>query len=341
MPPTVLQLDRRDHGQTVAAVLKRRLGLTWTQARRMVEHHAVRYGGQVIGDPAHRVKAGKAISIAAGAYSAPDGAGAKSAKAKAAAPAKAKPAAREPREFKPRPPAPPPAIVYSDDEIVVIDKPAGLTTCRSKEDEAEFGDGKKKFLPATAADMLPALLGAPDRALTPVHRLDRDTTGLVVFARTSAAAKPLLKQFKEHAAERRYLALVRGIAKPGTIRTTLVPDRGDGRRGSGSDGISAVTHVSLRDRRGDVSLVECRLETGRTHQVRIHLGEAGTPLCGETIYDRPLHGSPVADPTGATRPMLHAFKLTIAHPANGVAMTFETPPPADFTAVLSAAGPPA
>jgi 23S rRNA pseudouridine1911/1915/1917 synthase len=332
MPPTVLPLDRRDNGQTVAAVLKRRLGLSWTQAKRMVESHSVRYGGQVIGDPAHRVKSGKSISIAAGAYSAPKPEGAPK-KAKAAAPA-AKPKPRQMAERPPRPAGPPPNIIYSDDDIVVIDKPAGLTTCRSKEDEAEFGEGKKKFLPPTAADMLPGLLGVPDKPLTPVHRLDRETTGLVVFARHAAAAKPLLKQFKDHTAQRRYLAIVRGVAKNATIRTKLVADRGDGRRGSGSDGISAITHVSVREQFESIALVECRLETGRTHQVRIHLGEAGTPLCGETVYDRPLHGAPLPEPSTATRPMLHAYQLTIVHPISNQEMTFDAPAPADFTQLL-------
>src|SRR4029079_16753181 len=98
------------------------------------------------------------------------------------------------------------------------------------------------------------------------------------------------------------------------VESNIVADRGDGRRGSVSgshkDGKHAVTHVSVVEPLGDFTLVECRLETGRTHQVRIHLGESGTPICAETIYDRPLHGAPLLDDSGAARLALHAAALS-------------------------------
>ena len=114
-----------------------------------------------------------------------------------------------------------------------------------------------------------------------------------------------------------------GLFRDALIESELVADRGDGRRGSGAQGQRAVTQVRVVERfqvqvegaKHPISLVECRLETGRTHQVRIHLGEQGTPLCGERIYDRPLHGAPLPDPSGATRPLLHAAVLEIDHPA--------------------------
>ena len=84
---------------------------------------------------------------------------------------------------------------------------------------------------------------------------------------------------------------------------------------------------------GTFAAVECKLDTGRTHQVRIHLGEAGTPLCGETVYDRPLNGPPHSDGSGAERPMLHAFRLGIEHPDNGELMGWEADPPPDFQTV--------
>ena len=152
-----------------------------------------------------------------------------------------------------------------------------------------------------------------------VHRIDNETSGLVVFARTPAAETHLGEQFRAHTVERRYLALVRGEAKPGRIESWLVRDRGDGRRGSGPTGSGqrAVTHVEVLETFATTSLVACRLETGRTHQVRIHLGEAGTPLCGERVYDRPPHGRPAADPSGATRIALHAETLGLTHPTTG------------------------
>jgi 23S rRNA pseudouridine1911/1915/1917 synthase len=95
-----------------------------------------------------------------------------------------------------------------------------------------------------------------------------------------------------------------------------------------------VTHVRIIEELGEYTLVECRLETGRTHQVRIHLGESGTPLCGERIYDRPLNGSPLPDGSGARRPMLHAAVLGIGHPVTGKHMLWKSPLPADMQRLL-------
>ena len=227
-------------------------------------------------------------------------------------------------------------IVYADDAVVVVDKPAGLTTHRHAEEVAEFGDRGKAYLPKTLADYMPRLLGSPNARVIPVHRIDRDTSGLVVFARIPAAADHLMTQFRKHTADRRYLALTRGVPANGRIDTQLVRDRGDGRRGTGTtpDGKRAMTHVKVLESFGETALVECRLETGRTHQVRIHLGEAGSPLCGERVYDRPINGKPVADPSGADRPMLHAARLGFAHPETGEAMSWEAPPPRDFETLL-------
>ena len=118
----------------------------------------------------------------------------------------------------------------------------------------------------------------------------------------------------------------------------MIDDRGDGRRGSANQpgtGKRAVTHVAIVEELGDHTLVECRLETGRTHQVRIHLGENGTPLCGESVYDRPLHGKPLPDGSGAARPMLHAARLGIEHPATGKRMMWEAPMPKDMATLVS------
>src|SRR4029079_403316 len=100
------------------------------------------------------------------------------------------------------------------------------------------------------------------------------------------------------------------------------------------DGQRAVTHVRVLEQFNGFALVECRLETGRTHQGRIHLGEAGTPLCGETVYDRPINGKPPRDQSGANRPMLHAAELGLTHPVTGERMHWECTPPGDFDTVL-------
>jgi 23S rRNA pseudouridine1911/1915/1917 synthase len=156
-------------------------------------------------------------------------------------------------------------------------------------------------------------------------------------ARSPQAERHLGQQFRAHSIERRYLALVRGQARTERIESFLVPDRGDGRRGSGHDparGQRAVTHVRLVEDLGAYSLVECRLETGRTHQVRIHLGEHGTPLCGERVYDRPVHGSPVPDKSGAPRPALHAAYLAFDHPTTGKRLSWTSPLPSDMDDLL-------
>jgi 23S rRNA pseudouridine1911/1915/1917 synthase len=117
----------------------------------------------------------------------------------------------------------------------------------------------------------------------------------------------------------------------------MVVDRGDGRRGSTSvpgQGKRAVTHVKVLEGLGQFTLIECRLETGRTHQVRIHLGEAGTPLCGERIYDRPLHGRPMPDDSSAPRLALHAALLGFQHPKTGKKMFWRSPLPEDLKLLL-------
>src|SRR5262249_47286745 len=145
------------------------------------------------------------------------------------------------------------------------------------------------------------------------------------------------KQFRAHAVARKYLALVRGRPKAGPIESWLIADRGDGRRGSGppGDGQHAVTHVRIVEELGPFTFVECQLATGRTHQVRIHLGEAGAPLCGERVYDRPVNGVPLPDESGAKRTMLHAAFLGFHHPATGTWLEWESPPPADMSELLS------
>src|SRR5262249_55142666 len=156
------------------------------------------------------------------------------------------------------------------------DKPPNLTTMRHADEVAEFGPRARRYLPPTLADLLPELQaeGRPGcfSWIRAVHRLDRETSGLVVFARTPRAERELGKQLREHSIERRYLAVTRGRAKPGRIESRLVRDRGDGRRGSVAapgEGQRAVTHVGIVEELGEYTLVECRLETGRTHQVRI------------------------------------------------------------------------
>jgi 23S rRNA pseudouridine1911/1915/1917 synthase len=346
VPPILFVVDRRGAGQTLPAILKLRFGIPWAQAKRLVERGHIKVSGQVEKDVARRVKLGKRVEVAPGTIEVKTATlpGAPQQKKEPPKPVeKVKPSAKPRAASKPAQASnellPPNAIVYQDEDVVVVNKPAGLTTMRHAEETAEFGARAKKFLPKTLADLLPAALGTPNRPVIAVHRLDRDTSGLIVFARTRAAADDLMRQFRKHTTERRYLALTRGAPTAKRIESVLVPDRGDGRRGSttdlvAEDGKRAVTHVAVVEQFGSFALVECRLETGRTHQVRIHLGEAGAPLCGETVYDRPIDGKPKPDGSGAARPMLHAAKLGFAHTDTGEAMSWEVSPPADFAELV-------
>jgi 23S rRNA pseudouridine1911/1915/1917 synthase len=180
--------------------------------------------------------------------------------------------------------------------------------------------------------------------LRAVQRLDKETSGLVVFARTIPAQRHLQQQLAAHTVTRRYLALVHGRAEDAVYETLLVPDRGDGLRGSWgvfrpargeappmeTTAKEAITRVQVLERLPRATLVACELETGRQHQIRIHLAEAGHPLVGETVYIRDWRGKLLPAP----RPMLHATVLGFVHPRTGKRLRFEEPPPADFTGVL-------
>ena len=185
--------------------------------------------------------------------------------------------------------------------------------------------------------------GAQGAELGVVQRLDKDTTGLLVFARTLAAKRHLQQQLRVHSIERRYLALVHGaVREPQTVDTQLVRDRGDGLRGSfghfrkprgplPADAQRALTHVQPLEALAGATLVECRLHTGRQHQIRIHLSELGHPLVGESVYIRDYAGARIEAP----RPMLHAAVLGFEHPGHGRTLRFEQAPPGDFAALLA------
>jgi 23S rRNA pseudouridine1911/1915/1917 synthase len=166
---------------------------------------------------------------------------------------------------------------------------------------------------------------------------------VLVFARTLAARKHLQRQFRAHSIERRYLALAQGIlTRPRTVESDFIPDRGDGLRGSyghfrkpkgplPDDAQHAVTHIAPREALRGATLVECRLETGRQHQIRIHLSELGHPLLGEQVYARDYKGPKLSAP----RPMLHAAVLGFAHPGTNAQVRFESPLPSDFARTLA------
>ncbi len=218
------------------------------------------------------------------------------------------------------------ALVFVDTHVVVVDKPAGISTV-PYEDERDTLDRQVRSL----LRRLPN--AGRDAPLGVVQRLDKDTTGLLVFARTQAAKSQLQTQLRAHSVKRRYLALAHGAVSSRVLRSRLVTDRGDGLRGSTRNprlGRESITHVTALETLPGATLIECRLETGRTHQIRIHLSEAGHPLLGERVYVRKYSG-PLLD---APRVMLHATELGFIHPITGKPMHFEKPLPDDMSAVL-------
>jgi 23S rRNA pseudouridine1911/1915/1917 synthase len=321
---TVHHVTAVERGQTLAAFLRVKIpGAAWSQVQKLVRSRHVMIHGNVCTDEARRLKDGEVVKVLAAAAAAP-------------------PQAGDVR------------IVHLDDEVVVVDKPSGVTTTRHHE-EASWPARRRQVQP-TLDEMMPAVIGRylarrprrqpqggqprrkPGRSgpVYPVHRIDRETSGLVVFARTVPAGRILAEQFRLHTTQRRYLALAVGRVGAGTIVTHLVRDRGDGRRGSSEsgEGKRAVTHVKPVEHFGDAyTLVECRLETGRTHQIRIHLAEIGHPLCGEKVYSAP-RGTQAADRTGAARVILHAAELGFVHPQTGAELRFESPLPPDIERLL-------
>jgi 23S rRNA pseudouridine1911/1915/1917 synthase len=253
----------------------------------------------------------------------------------------------------PQPAAPPPSeeavkIHYLDAQVVVVEKPSGVTSTRHSEERT--WSARRKQLQSTLDEILSRILakrepkrGGDRRKGSPppvraVHRLDRDTSGLMVFARTAAAELALAQQFRKHTTHRRYLAIVQGSVEAHTISSRLVRDRGDGRRGSTTLpnlGKTAVTHVRPLEDLGGYTLVECRLETGRTHQIRIHLSEEGHPVCGEKVYRQGKFARPSADTSGAPRLALHAVELGFVHPTSGEELRWEMPLPPDLDEFLT------
>jgi 23S rRNA pseudouridine1911/1915/1917 synthase len=237
-------------------------------------------------------------------------------------------------------------IRFLDADLVVVEKPSGMTSVRHA-DERRWSSRRKQIQP-TLEDLLPRVIarmqgrgqhrkrgtrpGKP-HPVRPVHRLDRDTSGLMVFARNVPSERHLQQQFRRHTTHRRYLAVVQGTIADTTIQSRLIRDRGDGRRGSTTQtdrGKQAKTHVRTIELLIGYTLVECRLETGRTHQIRIQLAEAGHPVCGETIYNKPLRGPIGVDRSGAPRLALHAAELSIVHPTTGEQLHFKMPLPPDL-----------
>ncbi|MBM3602492.1 MAG: RluA family pseudouridine synthase [Alphaproteobacteria bacterium] len=239
-------------------------------------------------------------------------------------------------------------VLFEDDYVLVLDKPAGLVTHPGA---GSHSATLVQLLLAHTGGQL-ASVGAPLRPGI-VHRLDKGTSGVMVVAKTDAAHHHLAKQFSVHSIERAYQAVVWGCPSPSRGTVTAAIGRSDHNRQKmavlNGRGKPAVTHYQLLQalQGGMAALVRCQLETGRTHQIRVHLTSLGHPLIGDSTYGGAFRHKKL--PTTMSneaalalrtllqdfdRPALHAMQLGFVHPISGDLMRFESPPPADFVHLL-------
>ena len=214
------------------------------------------------------------------------------------------------------------AIVHEDADLIVIDKPAGLVV------HPGAGVPDRTLMNGLLAHC-PALAGVPRAGI--VHRLDKDTSGLLVVAKTVEAQVSLARQLESRSMRRVYLAVVQGDPPTsGMIDAPVGRDtRARTRMAVTRRGKDAVTRYRVLERFGHAALVECRLESGRTHQIRVHFQHIRHPLVGDAVYRRGTrHGLAFG------RQALHAVELSLLHPRSGKTMTWQAKPPADFQRLL-------
>jgi len=296
-------------------------GLSRSRLARLIAEGAVAGpGGVTVSEPRRKVKAGETFAVAL------------------PAPGPALPEAE----------AIPLDIVFEDDHLIVVDKPAGMVVHPAP------GSPAGTLVNALLAHCGQSLAGiGGERRPGIVHRIDKDTSGLLVAAKTEAAMTGLAAQFAAHSVERVYTAVTRGVPDGAEPRLAGLP--GVTRESGGlrietrigrhptdrqrmavlrAGGRRAVTRLAVRERfagaagRALAALVECRLETGRTHQIRVHAAHIGHPLVGDPVYGR--RGAPAGPLAGFPRQALHAGRLGFRHPATGAEHVFESPLPADL-----------
>ncbi len=216
-------------------------------------------------------------------------------------------------------------LLHLDEDVVVVDKPPGVVVHPTLDEEDDT-------VLARVGAAVERATGSHRRVLV-VHRLDRDTSGVMVLALNHEAAEHLHAQLRVHAVERRYLALAAGdMAEPVTVDRSIGRPRPGARRaalGPGLGGRPAATSFAPIERLGVATLVEATLGTGRTHQVRVHLSYLGHPVLGDGVY-----GDPRRDPVAAPRLALHAAVLGFVHPRTGARLRFTAPLPPDLERVL-------
>jgi 23S rRNA pseudouridine1911/1915/1917 synthase len=224
-------------------------------------------------------------------------------------------------------------IVFEDDHLLIVDKPAGLVVHPAA---GNFDGTLVNALLHHCAGRLSGIGGVARPGI--VHRIDKDTSGLLVVAKTDRAHEGLSAQFAKHTIDRRYMAIVTGIATSGSVDAPLARNPHDRKKVAiVENGKRAVTHYSLIEPLREASLVECRLETGRTHQVRVHMASIGHQLLGDPVYGRmkPAHRA-LLKRLDFARQALHAARLGFIHPVTSKALVFESEMPHDMQLLFTA-----
>lgn len=323
----LLRLDK-----ALAAALPESAGLSRSRLQALIAAGAVRAGGAVLRDPAARLAPGTAVTVAVPA----------------------------PTPLALQPEAIPLDIVFEDADLLVVDKPAGMVVHPAP--GAETGTLVHALL-AHCGDGLSGIGGALRPGI--VHRIDKDTSGLLVVAKSDRAHRGLAADFARHAIDRMYQALCWGVPEPGSPRLRGLPGLTEGPDGLtvaraiarhptdrkrmavvAAGGRMAVTHLRVKTRFGPsarplASAIACRLETGRTHQIRVHLAHIGHPLIGDPVYGRArtpptgLKPSAVAALKAFSRQALHAGHLGFQHPVTGANLSFDAAPPPDFNTLFT------
>ncbi|BBK42293.1 pseudouridine synthase [Allostella vacuolata] len=289
-------------------------GTSRSRIKGLIEGGAISVDGQTLSDPALRVKAGQTFAILV----------------------------PEPVDADPRPQEIALSIVYEDEEVIVVDKPAGMVVHPAP------GNPDGTLVNALLAHCGPSLQGIGGvRRPGIVHRIDKDTSGLLVSAKTEAALTGLQRQFADHSAARSYAAVVWGVPNPlqDTIEGAIGRHPVDRQRMAivARGGRHALTRYRTVRRVGTrAALLECRLATGRTHQIRVHLASRGHPLVGDPVYGRTRSGRAASNDDAAraaldgfARQALHAATLGFSHPITGMWLEFESPLPQDIGTLLA------
>ncbi|MBY0421638.1 MAG: RluA family pseudouridine synthase [Parvularculaceae bacterium] len=345
-PPPIRRatVGAEDVGARLDKWLSATLALTRTRARALIEAGSVTRDGVAVQDPASKLRAGDVFAVDLPAVA--------------------------PYEVEPESVAL--SVLYEDDALIVVDKPAGMVV------HPAAGHARGTLVNALLAHCGPSLSGVGGVARPGVvHRIDKDTSGLVVVAKTDAAHQGLAVQFAAHEIERVYEAIALGAPRPGVgtidkpmarsktdrTRMAVVRDVAADDETSDDDVVlpsgarRAVTHYRIVESFGRArarlpgdslaSRIECRLETGRTHQIRVHMASIGHPILGDPVYGRGpglsglRSGDAAADAAlevfrAFRRQALHARVLGFVHPVTGDVLRFEAPPPADFAGLVAA-----